>query len=87
MIKYRKAVVCPCCGDYVVQEGYTADFTTNEMIVCLDDFSQEVFHCKNCGATIYTGDMDDCVEYEDGYNENGEEIDEMVKEIDNGLFS
>ena len=73
MIKYRKAVVCPCCGDYVVQEGYTADFTTNEMIVCLSNFSQEVFHCKNCGAKIYTGDMEDCIEYEDGDDENGEE--------------
>lgn len=54
MIKYRKAVVCPCCGDFVVQEGYTADFTSNEMIVCLNNFSQEVFHCKNCGAKVYT---------------------------------
>lgn len=73
MIKYRKAVVCPCCDRYVVQEGYTADFTTDEMIVCLNNFSQEVFHCENCGATIYTGDMDDCIEYEDGDDENDED--------------
>lgn len=43
------------------------------MIVCLNNFSQEVFHCKNCGAKIYTGDMDDCVEYEDGDDENDED--------------
>ena len=41
MVKYRKAVVCPYCGEFVVQEGYTADFTSNEMIVCLNNFSQE----------------------------------------------
>lgn len=61
MIKYRKAVVCPCCDGYVTQEGYTSDFTS------------EVFHCKNCGATIYTGDMSDCIEYEDGDDENDED--------------
>lgn len=43
MIKYRKAVVCPCCDEYVTQEGYTEDFTADEMIVCLNDFSQEIF--------------------------------------------
>ena len=72
MIKYRKAVVCPCCDEYVTQEGYTEDFTADEMIVCLNDFSQEIFRCDKCGAIIYTGDMEDCIEYEDGDNENDE---------------
>lgn len=54
MIEYRKAVVCPCCGDFVVQEGYTADFTTNEMIVCLNNFSQRgVPLQKLWGENIY----------------------------------
>ena len=39
MIKYRRAVVCPCCDRYVVQEGVIVDFNTDEMIVCLNDFS------------------------------------------------
>ena len=64
MFKFIKAIECPNCTELVKDDGLTVDFTTTEHVVCLNLFSQISFHCESCGADIYIGDIEDCLEYE-----------------------
>lgn len=74
MFKFIMAVDCPVCGELAKQDGLTVDFTTDKNIVNLSLFSQQDFHCEACGADIYTGDMEDCIDYEvaEDFDEDGE---------------
>jgi hypothetical protein len=65
MNKFIMAVECPVCGSLVKADGVTADFTAPEGVVCLNLFSQETFECDRCGTTIYTGDMEDALYYDE----------------------
>lgn len=64
MSEFIMAINCPECGELAKQDGKTVDFTAPNGVVCLDLFSQQAFHCENCGVSIYTGDIDDCIEWE-----------------------
>ena len=74
MNKFIMAVECPVCGEIVKDDGITVDFTAEEGVVCLNLFSQNDFHCENCGTDIYTGDMEDHLWYEESedYDEEGD---------------
>ena len=65
MNKFIMAVECPVCGELAKADGMTVDFTSPEGVVCLNLFSQETFECDRCGTTIYTGDMEDAIDYEE----------------------
>lgn len=65
MAKFIKAVECPVCGEIVKADGFTLDLTTEDNVICLNNFSCDYFHCESCGTDIYTGDMGDCIEYEE----------------------
>lgn len=68
MMKFIKALECPNCGELVQDDGSTIDFTAPDGVVNLNLFSLSDFHCGNCGAYIYTGDIDDCIMYEEPDN-------------------
>ena len=65
MNKFIMAVECPVCGELAKADGMTVDFSAPEGVVCLNLFSQETFECDRCGTTIYTGDMEDAIDYEE----------------------
>lgn len=64
MAKFIKAIECPVCGGIVKDDGFTLDFTTEDNVICINNFSCDSFHCELCGTDIYVGDINDCIEYE-----------------------
>lgn len=74
--KFRMAVTCPVCGNTIVSDGWTVDFTNKEGVVLLDLFADEEFECENCGTTVYTGDVEQMYEYDGGNRIVDDEEDE-----------
>ncbi|MBQ2396248.1 MAG: hypothetical protein II304_04285 [Bacteroidales bacterium] len=70
MAKFIKAVECPVCGEIVKDDGFTLDLTTEENVICLNNFSCDSFHCENCNTDIYIGEIDDYLEYETNEDED-----------------
>lgn len=64
--KFRMAVTCPVCGGTIKADGWTIDFTQSEGVVLLDMFACEEFECEHCGTVVYTGDVEQMYEYEEG---------------------
>lgn len=74
--KFRMAVTCPVCGETIVSDGWTVDFVNKEGVVLLDLFANEEFECEHCGTAVYTGDVEQMYEYEEGYYAEDEECEE-----------
>ena len=64
MFTYRMAVNCPNCGSLAIQEGSNTDMISAD-VVCLSMFSQQSFHCDNCGVDVFTGNVEDTVDYKE----------------------
>lgn len=62
MAKFIKACECPNCGNLCKEDGITVDFTTDEMVVSLNNFSCCEWHCEKCGTTFGTCEVEDIVE-------------------------
>ena len=64
--KFRMAVMCPVCGETIMDEGWSIDYTNPDGVVVLDMFADQEFECKRCGTVVYTGDVEQMCEYEEG---------------------
>jgi len=64
--KFRMAVTCPVCGETIKDDGWSIDFTQAEGVVTLDMFACQEFECERCGTVVYTGDVEQMYEYEEG---------------------
>ena len=64
--KFKMAVACPVCGEVIRSNGWTVDYTNPEGVVLLDLFECEEFECDRCGTVVYTGDVEQMYEYQEG---------------------
>ena len=62
MSKFIKACECPNCGTLCKEDGITVDFTTEDMVVSLNNFSSTSWECPECGTEFGTGDVEDILE-------------------------
>ena len=63
---YYITVNCPVCAN-VCEPNHIVEFNGEEEItVNLSEFNCCTFYCPHCGATVYTGDVDENVEYVEG---------------------
>lgn len=49
-------------GEIGVDDGIMVDFTANEGVVNLMNFSQKDWHCDDCDIDFGTGDIEDSIE-------------------------
>lgn len=73
--KFKMAVTCPVCGEIIVDDGWTVDFASPDGIVLLDLFECQEFECERCGTVVYTGDVDQMYEYEEGSEDESDDED------------
>lgn len=64
--RFRMAVICPVCRETIRADGWTIDFTNPAGVVVLDLFACMEFECDCCGTVVYTGDVEQMYEYEEG---------------------
>ena len=62
MAKFIKACECPNCGELCKDDGITVDFTTEEMVVSLNNFSCCEWHCEKCGTDFGTCEVENFIE-------------------------
>ena len=62
MAKFIKACNCPNCGTLCLDGGYTADLTTADNVVNIDNFSNASWHCDICDIDFGTADVMDYIE-------------------------
>lgn len=65
MATFKPAVTCPLCGKTIVGNR-VMDFTNPDGIVLLNLFELTSFHCERCGTSVYTGDVEEFYEVEEG---------------------
>lgn len=63
MAKFIKAVECPNCGDLAKGDCVTRDLISPNGVICVNHFSCTSWICKNCGANIHTGNIDEFVKW------------------------
>lgn len=78
--RFRMAVTCPVCGEVILSDGLTVDFTNSEGVVLLDLFACEEFECEQCGTIVYTGDVEQMYDYEEHEIEWQDEDEEESKD-------
>lgn len=62
MSKFILACNCPQCDKLCVDDGIMVDFTADEGVVNLMNFSQKDWHCDDCDIDFGTGDIEDVIE-------------------------
>ena len=62
MTKFIKACECPNCGTICKDDGITADLTTEDNVILLNNFSCEEWHCDNCNIDFGTSEVDNIIE-------------------------
>ena len=62
MSKFKLACECPQCGELCVRNGWCVDFTADDGVVNLMNFSQTDWYCKDCEIEFGTGDIEDIIE-------------------------
>ena len=71
MAKFIKACECPNCGTLCKDDGITVDFTTDNMVVSLQNFSTTEWHCDSCGIDFGTCEVENIIEeFQQVANEN-----------------
>lgn len=70
---YCITVDCPVCGNECEPNHIVEINGKEEVTVNLSEFNCCAFHCSHCGATVYTGDVDANVDYEEGNSAEEEE--------------
>ena len=53
---------CPNCGTLCKDDGITVDFTTDNMVVSLQNFSTTEWHCDSCGIDFGTCEVENIIE-------------------------
>ena len=62
MSKFISACNYTICEKLCVNDSITVDFTANEGVVNLMNFSQKAWYCDDCKIDFGTGDMEDTIE-------------------------
>ena len=62
MAKFIKACECPNCGTLCKDDGITVDFTTDNMVVSLQNFSTTEWHCDSCGIDFGTCEVENIID-------------------------
>ena len=62
MSRFILACNCPICDKLCLDDGIMVDFTANEGVVNLMNFSQKAWYCDDCKIDFGTGDMEDTIE-------------------------
>ena len=65
MATFKPAVICPLCGETIVGDR-VMDFTNPDGVVLLNLFELTSFNCSKCGTSVYTGDVEEFCEVEEG---------------------
>ena len=62
MMKYIMGCECPRCGKVCKRDGFTFDFTVEENVVVLQNFSNEEWHCDDCDIDFGTCAAENIIE-------------------------
>lgn len=62
MSRFILACSCPQCDKLCKNNGITIDFTADEGVVNLMNFSQQDWYCDDCEIEFGTGDIEDTIE-------------------------
>ena len=81
MAAYKMACRCPGCGVIWENGKGIIEYETDNDTVLFDSFDNSWFHCDNCNIDMVVGDVEDCIEIIERFDED--ERRELLKnEID-----